>query len=77
MSASYVIMIPPILHSHSPVTILATEKVIDDAFSTRPCRFQNYFSNKPKRFDSWVRFVPSDYHPNRLKTKSNLPFVTT
>ena len=60
-------MIPPILHSHSPVTILATEKVVDDAFSTRSCRFQNYFSNKPTTSDSWLQFISSDYASKSIK----------
>ena len=60
-------MIPPMLHSHSPMTILATERVIDNAISTRSCRFQNYFSNKPTTFDIWVRFISSDYASKSIR----------
>lgn len=63
-------MIPSILHSHLPMTILATERVIHDAISTRSCRLQNYFSNKPTTFDSWVRFTPSDYASISIKDQN-------
>ena len=60
-------MIPSMLYSYSPMTILAAERVIDDAISTRSCRLQNYFSNKPTMFDSWVRFTPSNYASISIK----------
>ena len=55
------------LHSHSPMTILATERVTDDAISTHSFRWQNYFSNKPTTFDSWLRFTTPDYASKSIK----------